>query len=79
SSTIKICFISSLPLLFADSITGKCPRNVTTDKKFYFLHFSVIAVQNNNSIIGSYQRFINAATIPLPKTLKTTGKQCNLT
>jgi hypothetical protein len=26
-------------LLFADSITGKCPRNVTTDKKFYFFAF----------------------------------------
>ena len=32
-------------------------------KNFIFLHFSVIAVQNNNSIIGSYQRFINAATV----------------
>ena len=32
-------------------------------KNFNFLHFSVIAVQNNNSIIGSYQRFINAATV----------------
>ena len=31
---IKICFISSLPLLFADSITGKCPRNVTADGFF---------------------------------------------
>lgn len=31
-------------------------------KNFIFLHFSVIAVQNNNSIIGSYQRFINAAS-----------------
>ena len=30
---------------------------------FFYIHFSVIAAQNNNSIIGSYQRFINAATV----------------
>ena len=45
-------------------VNPKCPRNVTADKKIlFFLHFSVIAVQDNNSIIGSYQRFINAATV----------------
>ena len=32
-------------------------------QKIFFSHFSAIAVQNNNSIIGSYQRFINAATV----------------
>ena len=36
---------------------------IAISQNFIFLHFSVIAVQNNNSIIGSYQRFINAATV----------------
>ncbi len=33
-------------------------------KKFiFFIHFSVIVAQNNDFIIGSYQRFLNAATV----------------
>ena len=39
---IKICFIFSLPLLFADSITGKCPRNVTADGFFQKSAFSLL-------------------------------------
>ena len=32
-------------------------------ENFNFLHFSVVATQNNNSIIGSYQRFTSASTV----------------
>ena len=40
--SIKICFILSLPFLFADSITGKCPRIVTRTNIFFILQlFSV--------------------------------------